>query len=587
MKLISFVIFLLSLLTVCINTAVAEQANPEEITVFVAKKIVTMDPNFPTGTAVAIKGDRIISVGTLESLKPWLKGRKVTVNRDFENNILFPGLVEPHLHPLLGALQLATVWITPESWNILGDAIPAITTPDDYQKKLTDAINADKDSGTPMFITWGYSKDVHGPLNRQMLDKIESTKPIFIWQRSAHEGIFNTAALKWMGLTEKDVTEKYKDSINFDEGHFIEAGFFEVSVPKLASYILSPEFIDKSFEKFNRYLIGNGVTTTADMAFSVVDWDMEMANYKRNLVDKNVPFRTVIVPDAYKLSLQKGGLDQAFNWIDSHMAKPSTLPQIVLGKRIKMFSDGAIFSQLMQMHPPGYIDGHEGQWLTPPDVFLSQSMRYWKAGYRIHVHSNGDAGIDNTLNVLQALQLENPRKPHSFIIEHYGYADDRLNRRTQDLGAAVSANPYYLHLLGDKFSKDVLGNDRAQRLVPLAGLVDRKVPVALHSDFGMAPADPLLLAWAAATRKTVSGKSKLPPRALTVEEAMRSITIDAAYILGLDQDIGSIQAGKKSDFVVLDKNPLETKADKLKDIKVLASIFEGNVVKKSQNNKSI
>ena len=162
--------------------------------------------------------------------------------------------------------------------------------------------------------------------------------------------------------------------------------------------------------------------------------------------------------------------------------------------------------------------------------------------------------------------------------EHYGYADDVLNRRVATLGAAVSANPYYLVGLGDSYTRVGLGADRAQRITPLSGLVERGVPLALHSDFGMAPARPLLLAAWAATRRTVGGQVMIPPRGLTLDEAMRAITVDAAYVLGLEGLIGSIQSGKLADFAVLDADPYEVGVEGLADIGIWGTVFEGRPV---------
>ena len=163
-----------------------------------------------------------------------------------------------------------------------------------------------------------------------------------------------------------------------------------------------------------------------------------------------------------------------------------------------------MFSQLMQVFPPGYTDGHEGEWITPKDAFEAEARKYWNEGYRIHVHVNGDKGVSFVLDVFEKLQAEKPRLPNSVALEHYGLSNDDLNRRVARLGASVSANPYCLTALADTYARVGLGQDRAQRLVSLGGLIDRGVTVTLHSDFGMAPASPLFLAWSAITRQTLS-----------------------------------------------------------------------------------
>ncbi len=394
-----------------------------------------------------------------------------------------------------------------------------------------------------------------------------------------HEGVFNTNALKMLGLTEKDVTShKQASQADWGKGHFIEGGFFEIVVPRLAKQLFAPGFIDPGFERNNAYLLSRGVTTVADMAVGSVNWEMEMAAFDRNFVQTKAPVRVVVVPDAYKMTLQKDGMDKTFKFINEQLTNGKLPHPLVGGKRIKLFADGAIFSLLMALNPPGYVGLGKNEWLTPHTEFKKLAKQYWHAGYKIYIHANGDAGIDFTLDVFESLQLDKPRLKNSISIEHYGYANERLNRRVAEFGAAVSANPFYVTFLGDIYSKVGLGPDRARRITPIRGLVDRGVLVTLHSDFGMAPADPLYLAWAAITRSTLSGKTMTPPGGLKLDEALRAITIDAAHGLGLEKDIGTIEAGKFADFTVLDKSPYDVGVKGLRDLKVWGVVFEGRKV---------
>ena len=402
-------------------------------------------------------------------------------------------------------------------------------------------------------------------------------KPVMIFQRSVHEAVFNTAAIEYMGITEED-TEDYSDTeVDWSKGHFVEAGFFEIALPRLAGYLFSPQFIDPGFARTTDYLVSTGVTTVGDLSTGQVDWDLEVGALKRNLVDKAVPLRTVLVPAAYALSISKGGLEASFQFLDKALSRVDAPPQLVYGKRIKLFADGAAFSLGGQVDPPGYIDGHEGEWITPENEFRAQAEIYWRAGYRVHVHANGEAGIGFVLGVFEELQDNFPRRPNSLVMEHFGLSNDTLNRRVADLNASVSANPYYLRALGDTYANLGVGRDRARRMVPAGSLVDLGVPVALHSDFGMAPANPLYLAWTAMNRETVGGDVFNPPRGLTRDEALRAVTIDAAYILGLQDSIGSVQAGKKADFAIFGEDPTGVSVDLLKDMTAWGVMFEGKV----------
>jgi len=570
--------YLVLLLSLYLSLPLA-RADDQALTVYVAKKIITMDPTNPVAAAVAVRGNRIVSVGSLEDLTPWLEAHPHRIDEQFKDKILMPGLIDPHLHPLLGAIQFGTTWITPEPWSLHDAEVPAATTPEQYLTLLKQALADDRGSETPIFMTWGWQESDHGPVTRAMLDEMSPYRPVMVWQRSVHEAVFNTAAIDYMKLTEADVADFSQSEVDWKNGHFVEAGFFEGILPRLAPYILSPTFVNAGFDRNTEYLISGGITTIADLSTGQVDWDLELGTFKTNLIDKKVPYRTVIIPGAHTLALTKGGLDASFKLIDDYLASDAPAPQLVHGKRIKLFADGAMFSQQMQLTAPGYIDGHEGEWITPKEEFEAQARKYWNEGYRIHVHANGDEGIRYTLDVFEKLQAETPRGPNSLVIEHFGYADDYVIRRIADLGATVSANPYYLTGLGDSYAKVGLGPDRARRITPLAGLVDRGVPIALHSDFGMAPARPLYLAWSAITRETLSGKSFAPPRGLTRDEALKAITTDAAHILGLEQDIGSIQSGKLADFTVLEEDPTTVPISALKNMKIWGVVFEGDVRK--------
>jgi hypothetical protein len=388
-------------------------------------------------------------------------------------------------------------------------------------------------------------------------------------------------------MTEDDIKNYHTPSqADWERGHFIEGAFFDIIVPRLAPVLFAPEFIDAGFDRNNAYLLSRGVTTVGDMATGGVSWELELATLKRNISDKNTPLRVVLIPDAFKMIQQKGDMEGAFSFIDNQLTGSELPRSIIGGKRIKLFADGAIFSLLMQLNDPGYVGFGHGEWITPTDDFKKLARTYWNENYKIYVHANGDKGIDFVLDVFEELQLQKPRLKNSLSLEHYGYANERLNRRVAELGAAVSANPYYVTFLGDTYSKVGLGPDRARRIAPIRGLVDRGVLVALHSDFGMAPADPLALAWSAITRESLSGKKMSPPAGLTREEALRAITVDAAHHLGLEKDIGSIEAGKFADFAVLEDDPATVAIDQLRDIEVWGVVFEGEISQVLQDSSA-
>ena len=144
-----------------------------------------------------------------------------------------------------------------------------------------------------------------------------------------------------------------------------------------------------------------------------------------------------------------------------------------------------------------------------------------------------------------------------------------------ELGVLVSANPYYLYTLGEKYSEMGLGPQRAANIFRGGSLLKNKVPLSLHSDFTMAPAKPLKLVSVAVNRRTAQGNIKSPEQRLTVDQALRAITIEAAYAIQMEEQIGSIKVGKRADFTVLDADPYQVDPEQLEYINLWGTVFEG------------
>ncbi len=179
------------------------------------------------------------------------------------------------------------------------------------------------------------------------------------------------------------------------------------------------------------------------------------------------------------------------------------------------------------------------------------------------------------LETLHMLQSAKPRADHRFTIEHFGYGTDEQVRKLSRLGAIVSANPYYMYELGDDFLQQNLGCDRTSEMVRIGSVARAGVPLALHSDFAMAPAQPLRLAQIAITRRTSNGAALAQSERLTLDQALRAITVDAAFMLGLENEIGSVASGKRADFTILDEDPYAVGAATIADIPIWGAIFEG------------
>lgn len=539
------------------------------ITIYTAKKILTMEPSAPNATALAVRDGMILGVGSQADLQPWIANGDYQVVTEFKDKILMPGLVEPHIHPFMAAAMMMTDLVVAFEWRLPWGTIKATRGKDAYIAELRRIESAKLDASEPL-ISWGYHPLWHGLVARRDLDAISASRPIVLWHRSAHEMFFNTAALTRWGLTETEA--RTNPAVNYEDGHYKEEGMIEIAAPRLAAFMFEPSRYLKGMARVRDVVRSGGMTTVAELSFGITDADLEWLGPSRALDSDDVPFRTVFVPDA-KTPAMKMGLEESIAWADS-LPQRNT-PRLRFLRHIKLFADGAFYSQNMRLGGACYIDGHSGSWMTPPALFKQLAAAYWNAGYQIHVHTNGDEAIAFVLDTLQTLQDAKPKFDHRFTIEHFGYCTSDQVRKLARLGAIVSANPYYLYELGDAYSIVGMGADRASQMVRLGSVAALGVPLALHSDFAMAPAQPLLLAQIAATRRTANGTQLCAEECLTVEQALRAITIDAAFVLGLENEIGSIASGKRADLVVVEEDPREVGVEHLAEIPIWGSIFGG------------
>ncbi len=543
-----------------------------ELTVYTARSIITMNRSWPRAEAVAVGDGRIVEVGTVESMEPWLRRHPHRIDERFAGCVLLPGFIDPHLHPTMAAVLLPMEFVTAMEWKLPWGRVEPVTTADGFVDRLR-AIDAARtgagDHHDPLFV-WAYHQLWHGTMSRELLDGVSRSRPICVWHRSFHELYLSTAFLDHLDLTEARLGGR--PGIDWAAGHFYEAGL-GYAIAKLNPLLLAPERYAAGLTRLASVAHHGGHTTLGDLAVGLFDFETEWEATSAVLGGADVPFRIELVPSG--LGLQRGGRSHAE--IAEFIARlpERNTDKLRFGDHVKLFADGAFFSQLAQVGPPGYIDGHHGEWLMAPEQLLEAARVYWNAGMAIHLHVTGDLGLELGLDVLAALQAERPRFEHGFTFEHVGFSTPEQVDRIKALGANVSANVHYLHELGDMYAREGIGFERASQMARLGSCFRAGITTTVHSDFTMAPAEPLNSAWVAVNRVDHGGRVLGRAERLTVEQALAAITINAAKVLGRADELGSIRAGKRADFTVLGDDPLAVDPMGLKDLEIVATVFEG------------
>jgi predicted amidohydrolase YtcJ len=580
-------VLIFSFVSTLISAAAAQTGSLQDIsqaaeplphaTIFTAKEIITLDPSRPAAQAVAVVGDRILAVGNVDELKAAAGDQPFVVDETFANQVLIPGLIAQHDHPFLTSLTMMSEIIAIEDWVLPSGTVPAARDRNEYLERLTAAEAKLDDPGEPL-LTWGFHHYFHGKLTRADLDKISAERPILVWHRSCHEFILNSAALDIYGVTREHVTkqsESAQEQSNLEEGHFWEQGLFGV-IGLLAPAVATPERIQGGLEFMVDYFHANGVTLGCEPG-GLLSKPMQDA---QNGVLSNLsnPFRFYFIPDGKSLIVAHP--DNAIAETEKVLDWGEGMTAMVPGQ-VKLFADGAIYSQAMQVREP-YTDGHEGEWMMDLDVFAKAFRTYWEADYQIHVHVNGDAGLDMVLNNLEENMRRHPRHDHRTVIVHFAVSSTDQVARIKNLGAIVSANSYYPIALADQYSKSGLGPERADSMVRLGDVERAGIPFSFHSDMPMAPAQPLFLMHCAVNRITTSGRVVAPDQRVSREGALKAVTLEAAYSLQMEDDLGSISPGKLANFTVLAENPITCEPENIKDIAIWGTVHEGRVLPKKK-----
>lgn len=543
-------------------------------TVYTAREIVTLDPRRASATAVAVIDGRIAWVGTREEVVAALGTRPHQIDTTFADKVIVPGFVAQHDHPVLAALTMASEILSIEDWVLPTGTVKAVRDKKDFVARLSAAV-AKGDQNEPL-LTWGYHPAFYGELSRAELDKISTTRPILVWGRSCHELFLNTAALNRGKVTSEMVngfSPSAKKQSNFEKGHFYEQGMFGV-LPAVAGMIATPERMKAGLEISRDYMHAKGVTFGNEPGGIMSKPVQDGVNAVFGKDD--MPFRWSFMPDGKSLCALYPDDKQVITETEK-LAGWYTGMTSATSKQVKLFSDGAIYSQLMQVREP-YLDGHEGEWMTDKELFERAFRVYWDAGYQMHVHVNGDAGIERVMDALEANMARNPRPDHRTVLIHFAVSGADQIERLARAGVIVSGNPYYVTALADQYGKVGLGPERADNMVRLGDLDRGKIRWSLHSDMPMAPGDPLFLMWCAVNRFTTSGRVAGANQRVTAEDALRGITIEAAYSLKLENEMGTITPGKLANLTILDRNPLKVKPEAIRDIAVWGTVMEGKLL---------
>ena len=325
---------------------------------------------------------------------------------------------------------------------------------------------------------------------------------------------------------------------------------------------------EQGLRDYARLCVRAGVTTCTDLAARLTDESISMM--LRVTGEANFP--ACIVPLKVFFGMTPNDLVDYVNEIQSLSTE-----RLRLG-RIKAVLDGSIQGFSARLNWPGYFNGApNGLWYTSPEQLLELYTLALKNNLQIHTHTNGDQATQLAIETLDAVLKIHPSFDHRFTLQHCQLASTAQFRKMSKLGMCVNLFANHHYYWGDEHYRLTVGPERAERMNACRTALDANVNMAIHSDAPITPLAPLFTAWCAVNRLTVSDRVQGAHERISIQEAMYAITLGAAYTLHMDQEIGSIEIGKRADFAILEDDPFDSEPDSLKDIAVWGTVQGGRI----------
>jgi predicted amidohydrolase YtcJ len=534
-------------------------------TVFTGGNVMTVDADFSEAEAIAVRGNRILAVGSDAEVRQAAgKDAKIV---DLRGKTVLPGFVDPHTHVIAGS-------IVDDIMDYVGMA--RFQTTDEVLGHIAKRVAETPDGEWLVFRN--FDPAVQEGLDRLTfaeLDPISTDHPIFVLNASGHLAYANSKAFEVSGIASDVVDPPGGEFVRDADGNL--TGFMKNNVAFLqiaSNYpaMMEADPVEGLIKLLNKWG-ALGLTTVSELSLgalaqSPADAQVMAAAAQTGRLNARIrayPFYTLGAETWDEAKVQQGD-GNAIARIAGY----------------KLVADGSNqgFTGL-QRDPYLGTDDDRGLAYMSPEELTSVALERAKKGWHLAIHGNGDAAIDNILDTYETLveagidmSKVRPR------IEHCSILHDEQIARMKELGVSASFLIGHVHYWGVAMRDEVFGEEKAQLLDRCRSAEEAGVGFTLHSDFVVTDPVPLHMIEMAVTRKTWKEPDYVlaPQEKISVESAIRALTSEAAWQLFSEHEVGSLEAGKFADLVILDKDPREVNPDAIKEIQVLETWMDGKKV---------
>ncbi len=520
--------------------------------IFYGGDIITVNDQQPEAEAVAIKNGKIVFVG--DKKEAFERRGEKTELIDLKGKTLMPGFIDPHTHIILDALITASVDVSPFKYKTIAEVNQVLK---EATKKGT-------------VLAFGYDPSLMtdpGELNFETLDAISTEVPIVVVNKSGHIAYGNHKAFEVAKIddaTPKPIGGSYQKD---KEGHLTGIGYEVPAVGRLVAAVnkITPDQYPKMTRDALKVFAAAGYTTVTDLGLGLPlptqEDHIRLMSEAANAPDAIMRIQGFVVTNL---------LDKI-----PELQKQNNDKFRILG--LKIWADGSIQGYTAAMKQNYKDSDTKGTLNFSQQQLTDLVINARKQGIQVAVHANGDQAIEDTLVAFEKAQAAYPSDDPRFRIEHASIVDPDQWKRVAKVKATPSFTEHHVYYWGDVFQDKILGNPRAEWLDAAKTAKDLGLKFSFNDD-SLGPAKPLLFIQVAATRKTDEGRELNADQKITIDDAIKGVTLYPAWQSFRDKDLGSIEPGKFADFVVLDQNPKKTDVNKIKDIKVVGRWLNGKEI---------
>jgi predicted amidohydrolase YtcJ len=532
-------------------------------TILTSHAVFTGLADKPHSAAIAIAGNRITAVGTEDEILSW-KGPETRVIH-LGDRLIMPGFHDFHLHLMMGS-------VAQDSVNLF----TARTREEAVEMVLLHAQGRPEEPWVIGFA-WdaGYWTDQRLP-DKASLDKIISDRPVLLFHAEGHYAWVNSKALELAGI-DRDTPDPAFGKIEKDANSEPTGILYEGAIALCANsaFDFSPEKKKALFRAFLDQAAKMGVTSVNDLYGTEMNRKLQDFELFREYDDSgDLTVRIHLLPAL------DGDMEEAKRLRDTYR---SPMLQFT---GLKQFIDGVITGYTAYMLNP-YADdpSTNGSTAFPPEQIKQWVVEADREGFQIRFHAIGDGAIRLALDAFEEAQKANGKRDSRHCIEHVEVLHSDDVNRFAKLGVIASMQPEHMAQSERGVYTSRIGREREQYVFALNTLKETGAVLALGSDYPIASLQPMLEIYRAVTRVDSSGHPENvwhPHERLTMAEALRAYTLGSAYGSFREHELGTLEAGKLADIVVLDRNLFAVPAEEILETNVCLTMVDGKLVYESE-----